>query len=121
PYDLTQSEGLIYLVEEDNQKLVARSKEDGSEVWSEEFGESDEAIRLAQTFTSGDSVYVIDNNYVFYAFYPETGEKEAEYQNNGEVSGAMVQFPVFYEENVFLQNIYDNQHCLKAVTTKSKK
>src|SRR5699024_7953056 len=38
PYDLTQSEGLIYLVEEDSQKLVARSKEDGSEVWSEEFG-----------------------------------------------------------------------------------
>lgn len=120
PYDLTQSEGLIYLVEEDSQKLVARSKEDGSEVWSEEFGESDEAIRLAQTFTSGDSVYVIDNNYVFYAFDPETGEKEAEYQYNGEVSGAMVPFPVFYEDTVFWQNVYDNQHYLKAVQPKSE-
>lgn len=120
PYDLTQSEDLIYLVEEDRQKLVARSKEDGSEVWSEKFGEADEAIRLAQTFTSGDSVYVIDNNYVFYAFDPETGEKEAEYQYNGEVPGAMVPFPVFYEDTVFWQDVYDDQHYLKAVQPKSE-
>lgn len=120
PYNLTQSEDLIYLVEEDGQKLVARSKEDGAEVWSEEFGESDEAIRLAQTFTSGDSVYIIDNNYVFYIFDPKTGEKEAEYQYNGEVPGAMVPFPVFYEDTVFWQDVDEDQHYLKAVQPKSE-
>lgn len=120
PYDLTQSDDLIYLVEEDAQKLVARSKEDGAEVWSEEFGESDEAIRMAQTFTSGDSVYVIDNNYVVYAFDPETGEKEAEYPYNGEVSGAMVPFPIFYEDTLLWQDVDGEQHYLKAVQPKSE-
>lgn len=119
-YKLTQSDDLIYLAEEESQKLVARSKEDGSEVWSTEFGERDEAIRHGQTYTSDGSVYVIDGNYVFHIFDEETGEKQAEYDYDGEVPGAMVPFPVFYEDLVFWQDVDEDIHHLKAVNPKAE-
>ena len=47
--------------------------------------------------------------------------KRSRISYNGEVSGAWFHSLYFYEDTVFWQNVYDNQHYLKAVQPNQKK
>lgn len=118
-YELVQNDSFIYLIEAEGeaQKLVARSKEDGSEVWSHSFEDVDTQGGVA--YISGNSIYVINRDYIFYVFDEETGEIQAEYDYNGEVPGAMGPDPEFYGDSVFYQDVDQEKHHFKAVNPKA--
>lgn len=118
-YELTQSDDLIYLVEEENLKLVARSKDDGSEVWSQEFPEGDERIKFALTYASNGSVYVQDRNYVVHAFDEKTGERQAEFESNGNTPGAMAPVQILHGDIYFYTEVDETKHHLKAGNPKA--
>lgn len=121
-YEITDTEDLIYIFgldEEENQVLMALSKKDGTEVWSENFG--DEEIRHSRTYLSDDSVYVMSRDYMIYAFDEETGERQAEYQFEGDVPGAEIPFPVVDDGIVYWQNFTKDDKHLMAVDPKAGK
>ena len=119
-YEMTDSDDLIYIFgldQDENQVLMALSKEDGSEVWSENFG--DEEIRHSRTYLSDDSVYVMSRDYMIYAFDEETGERQAEYPYEGDVPGAEIPFPVLDDGVVYWQDATKEHMHLKAVDPKA--
>lgn len=125
-YEFTQNDDLIFLVEQGQDKgkpyeeyrpvLTARSKEDGSVVWTEDFGAKDIQLRQGLTHVTEDTVYVIDPDYTIYGFDMDSGEKVTEFVYPGVVPGAMNPQPMFiHDELLVWQDVTETYHNMKAV------
>ncbi|GAA0307047.1 outer membrane protein assembly factor BamB [Gracilibacillus halotolerans] len=117
-YEITSNEKMIFYFEKDY-KLVARSKEDGSEVWSQPF---DERLRFVQAFIHNDSLYVLDKDYVFHKINMETGEIIDEIPYDGEAMGPEIAEPIFVDNHIIMQHndVEIDQHLIKGLDTETK-
>lgn len=117
-YQITSNESMIFYFEKDY-KLVARSKEDGSEKWSTLF---DDRLRFVQAFIHHDQIYVLDRDYVFHVLNIDTGEVIDEIPYDGEAMGPEIANPIFIDNRIIMQHldVEIDQHQIKGLDTENK-
>ena len=123
-YILQQNDELVFVFEHtDNgeQRIVGRSKEDGSEVWSTVIGGEDrkDGARLGRIYHSEDAIYTIDGFNMIHVFDDMTGEKIAEYSFNGYMPGGEIPLPIVHEDLFIWQHGTEDYHHLKVVNPKA--
>lgn len=117
-YEITSNEEMIFYFEKDY-KLVARSKEDGSEVWSQPF---EERLRFVQPYIHDNTIYVLDSNYIFHLLDIHSGEIIDEIPYDGEAMGPEIAEPIFIDNHIIMQDndVEIDQHLIKGLDTESK-
>lgn len=123
-YILQQNDELIFAVEntdEDEQQIVGRSKEDGSEVWSTVIGGENlkDGAHLGRIYHSDDAIYTIDGYNMIHVFNDMTGEKITEYPFNGYMPGGEVPLPIVHDDLFIWQHGTEDYHHLKVVDPKA--
>lgn len=125
-YVLEQNDELIFIFEHTDdgvQRIVGRSKVDGTEVWSTVIGGEDreDGARLGRLYHSNGAVYTIDGFDMIHVFDDMTGEKITEHPFNGYQPGGMVPLPIVHEDLFIWQHGTEDYHHLKAVDPKAGK
>lgn len=124
-YVLQQNDELVFLLEhneDDLVQIVARSKEDGAEVWTTVIGSEEDrkdGARLGRIYQSNGAIYTMDGYDIIHVFDDMTGEKIAEHPFNGYQPGGMVPLPIVHEDVFIWQHGTEDYHHLKAVNPKS--
>ena len=123
-YILQQNDELVFVLEhtdDGEQRIVGRSKEDGSEVWSTVIGgeNREDGARLGRIYHSDDAIYTMDGFDVIHVFDDMTGEKITEHPFNGYMPGGMVPLPIVHEDLFIWQHGTEEYHHLKVVDPKA--
>ena len=124
-YVLQQNDELIFLLEkteDDLVQIVARSKVDGTEVWTTVIGNEDDRLdgaRLGRIYHSNGAIYIIDGYNMIHVFDDRTGENIAVHPFNGYQPGGMVPLPIVSEDIFIWQHGTEDYHHMKAVNPKT--
>lgn len=123
-YVLHQNDELILLFEQTDdevQRIVGRSKEDGTEVWSTEIDGPDrkDGARLGRIYHSNNALYTMDGFDMIHVFDDMTGEKLTEHPFNGYQPGGMVPLPILHDDLFIWQHGTEDYNHLKVVVPKT--